>query len=230
MKYEHIVEGRFIERPNRFVAYVDIDGKREKVHVKNTGRCRELLQDNAQVFLSYSDNASRSTAYDLVAVKKGDRMVNMDSQAPNIAVKEWLEVGKEHTVFGKITYVKPEKTYENSRFDFYVEDGEERAFLEVKGVTLEDNGIVRFPDAPTERGIKHLHSLIACLQDGYDAYVLFIVQMREVREMRPNDVTHKAFGDALRQANTAGVKVIAIDCHVSPDEVIPGDFVPVVLD
>ena len=154
MKYERIVKGRFLERPNRFIAYVDIDGKREKVHVKNTGRCRELLQDNAQGFLSYSDNEKRSTAYDLVVVKKGDRLVNMDSQAPNEAVKEWLKVGEEHEVFGKITYVKPETTYQNSRFDFYIECGERKIFIEVKGVTLENDGEVRFPDAPSERAVK----------------------------------------------------------------------------
>ena len=184
------------------------------------------------MYLSAADNPARKTKYDLIAVEKQrdgkpPLRINMDSQAANDIAEEWLRSGK---LFSKEAILRREVTYGDSRFDFYVEDGEERAFLEVKGVTLEDNGIVRFPDAPTERGIKHLHSLAACLKDGYRAYVLFVVQMAEAREMRPNDVTHKAFGDALRQANTAGVKVIAIDCHVSPDEVIPGDFVPVVLD
>ena len=229
MKYEHIVEGRFIERPNRFIAYVDIDGKREKVHVKNTGRCRELLQDNAQVFLSYSDNASRSTAYDLVAVKKGDRMVNMDSQAPNIAVKEWLEVGKEHPVFGKITYVKPEKTYENSRFDFYVECNERKIFIEVKGVTLENDGEVRFPDAPSERAVKHVEELVKARKEGYEVYVLFVIQMKDVRYFMPNDKTDPKFAKALWEARKQGVEILAYDCLVTKSTMEIDEPVPVYL-
>lgn len=229
MKYEHIVKGRFIERPNRFIAYVDINGNREKVHVKNTGRCRELLQDSAQVFLSYSDNPERKTAYDLVAVKKGDRMVNMDSQAPNAAVKEWLVQGKMHPVFGEITYVKPETTYENSRFDFYVECGERKIFIEVKGVTLENENIVRFPDAPSERAVKHVEELVKAKKDGYEVYVLFVIQMEQVKYFMPNDVTDPKFAKALWEARKQGVEVLAYDCHVTKDTMTIKERVPVYL-
>lgn len=229
MKYEHIVEGRFIERPNRFIAYVDIDGKRKKVHVKNTGRCRELLQDDAQVFLSYSDNESRSTAYDLVTVKKGDRMVNMDSQAPNVVVKEWLKVGETHPVFGNITYVKPETTYQNSRFDFYVECDERKLFIEVKGVTLENDGEVRFPDAPSERAVKHVEELVKARQDGYEVYVLFVIQMQGVKCFMPNDKTDPKFAKALWEARKQGVNILAYDCKVTKDSMEIGEPVPVYL-
>ena len=229
MKYEHIVKGRFIERPNRFIAYVDINGKREKVHVKNTGRCRELLQDDAQVFLSYSDNESRSTAYDLVAVKKGDRMVNMDSQAPNVAVKEWLGVGKKHPVFGEITYVKPETTYQNSRFDFYVECGDRKIFIEVKGVTLENDGEVRFPDAPSERAVKHVEELVKARKEGYEVYVLFVIQMKDVKYFMPNDKTDPKFAKALWEARKQGVEILAYDCLVTESTMEIGEPVPVYL-
>lgn len=229
MKYEHIVEGRFIERPNRFIAYVDIDGKRKKVHVKNTGRCRELLQDNAQVFLSYSDNEARSTAYDLVAVKKGDRMVNMDSQAPNVAVKEWLCVGENHPVFGNITLVKPETTYQNSRFDFYVECDDRKIFIEVKGVTLENDGEVRFPDAPSERAVKHVEELIKARQEGYEAYVLFVIQMKNIKYFMPNDKTDPKFAKVLWEARKQGVNILAYDCKVTKDSMEICEPVPVYL-
>lgn len=229
MKYKHIVEGRFIERPNRFIAYVNINGKREKVHVKNTGRCRELLQDDAQVFLSYSDNASRSTAYDLVAVKKGDRIVNMDSQAPNVVVKEWLRVGEKHPVFGEITYAKPETTYRNSRFDFYLECGDRKIFIEVKGVTLENDGEVRFPDAPSERAVKHVEELIKARKEGYEVYVLFVIQMKDVTYFMPNDKTDPKFAKALWEARKQGVKVLAYDCLVTESTMEIGDVVPVYL-
>ena len=229
MQYGHIVEGRFIERPNRFVAYVDIDGKREKVHVKNTGRCRELLQDDAQVFLSYSDNAVRSTAYDLVAVKKGDRMVNMDSQAPNAVVKEWLKIGETHPVFGHITLVRPETTYQNSRFDFYVECDERKIFIEVKGVTLENDGEVRFPDAPSERAVKHVEELVKARKDGYEVYVLFVVQMEDVKFFMPNDRTDPKFAKALWEARKQGVNVLAYDCRVTEDSMEINQPVPVYL-
>ncbi len=229
MKYECIVEGRFIERPNRFVAYVDIDGKREKVHVKNTGRCRELLQDSAQVFLSYSENEARTTAYDLVAVKKGDRMVNMDSQAPNVAVKEWLRIGEKHPIFGEITYVKPEKTYEKSRFDFYVECGERKIFIEVKGVTLENDGEVRFPDAPSERAVKHVEELVKARKEGYEVYVLFVIQMKDVKYFMPNDKTDPKFARALWEARKQGVEILAYDCYVTENTMEIGERVPVYL-
>lgn len=229
MKYEHIVEGRFIERPNRFIAYVDLSGKREKVHVKNTGRCRELLQDDAQVFLSYSDNQSRSTAYDLVAVKKGDRIVNMDSQAPNVAVKEWLCAGEKHPVLGEITLVKPETTYQNSRFDFYVECSDRKIFIEVKGVTLEKDGEVRFPDAPSERAVKHVEELVKAKEDGYEVYVLFVIQMKNVKYFMPNDKTDPKFAKALWEARKQGVNILAYDCKVTKDSMEIDAQVPVYL-
>lgn len=229
MKYGRIVEGRFIERPNRFVAYVDIAGKREKVHVKNTGRCKELLQDFAQVFLSYSEKEGRNTAYDLIAVKKGERIVNMDSQAPNIVVKEWLKVGEKHPVFGEITFVKPEKTYENSRFDFYVECGERKIFIEVKGVTLEKDGEVRFPDAPSERAVKHVEELVKARKEGYEVYVLFVIQMKGVKYFMPNNITDPKFAKALWEARKQGVEVLAYDCEVTEDTMTIGERVPVYL-
>lgn len=229
MKYGRIVEGRFIERPNRFVAYVDIAGKRENVHVKNTGRCKELLQDFAQVFLSYSEKEGRNTAYDLIAVKKGERIVNMDSQAPNIVVKEWLKVGEKHPVFGEITFVKPEKTYENSRFDFYVECGERKIFIEVKGVTLEKDGEVRFPDAPSERAVKHVEELVKARKEGYEVYVLFVIQMKGVKYFVPNDITDPKFARALWEARKQGVEVLAYDCEVTEDTMTIGERVPVYL-
>lgn len=216
MKYKKVVEGRFISRPNRFIAYVEIDGKAETVHVKNTGRCRELLTDNATVYLSVSDNPSRKTGYDLIAVKKGDLLINMDSQIPNDVCEKWLKKG---FLFSRNAIIKREYTYKKSRFDFYIEYGDRRIFLEVKGCTLENNGIASFPDAPTERGIKHIKELISALDDGYEAYIFFVIQMKGVTEFRPNDITHKAFGDALREAKSKGVKILAYDSVVTPDSI-----------
>lgn len=213
MKYQNpIVRGKFIERPNRFIAKVDINGTVETVHVKNTGRCRELLIPNADVYLEYWDTHSRKTKYDLIAVHKGDRLVNMDSQAPNKVAAEYLK-----KLFPNHTLIKPEVKHKNSRFDFYLETPTEKWFIEVKGVTLEENGIARFPDAPTERGIKHVEELISCLDEGYHAMVLFVVKMKGVRHFEPNERTHPAFGDALRRARHAGVKIHAVDCIVTPD-------------
>ena len=216
MKYKKVVEGRFISRPNRFIAYVEIDGKAETVHVKNTGRCKELLTDNANVYLSVSDNPQRKTKYDLVAVKKGELLINMDSQIPNDVCERWLKKG---FLFSENIIIKREYTYKKSRFDFYIEDGERKIFLEVKGCTLENNGIASFPDAPTERGIKHIKELISALDDGYEAYIFFVIQMKGVTEFRPNDITHKAFGDALREAKSKGVKILAYDSVVTPDSI-----------
>ena len=246
MKYSQITEGRFLERPNRFIAYVEIPGisAREKVHVKNTGRCRELLVPGARVYLEKSTNPERSTAYDLVAVMKGDRLVNMDSQAPNKAVGEWLAQGG---LGGNITLIRPEMTWGNSRFDFYVEFGGEDvqtssgkdeasvsdrrgAFIEVKGVTLEDNGIVRFPDAPSERAVKHVEELIAAKKAGYQVYVIFVVQMRDVKYFRPNRDTHPEFCEALLRAREAGVEIVALDCRVTRDSMEIGDRVPVYME
>ncbi len=216
MKYKKVVEGRFISRPNRFIAYVEIDGKAETVHVKNTGRCKELLTDNATVYLSVSDNPERKTKYDLIAVNKGELLINMDSQIPNDVCERWLKKG---FLFSEKAIIKREYTYKKSRFDFYIEDGERKIFLEVKGCTLENNGIASFPDAPTERGIKHIKELISALDDGYEAYIFFVIQMKGVTEFRPNDITHKAFGDALREAKSKGVKILAYDSVVTPDSI-----------
>ena len=224
MKYESIVEGRFVSRPNRFIAYVSMNGTREKVHVKNTGRCRELLTDGAEVFLSESSNPERSTRYDLVTVRKGERLVNMDSQAPNKAVEEWLH---KKELFPDITCVRPETTYGNSRFDFYIETKQDKIFMEVKGVTLEQNNMVLFPDAPSERAVKHVYELIEAVKDGYQAYIMFVVQMKNVSLFMPNRDTQPEFADALLAARKAGVKIIAYDCLVTQDSMVIDTPVPV---
>ncbi len=214
MKYQHIVQAEFVERPNRFIAYVDINGKREKVHVKNTGRCKELLVKGAKVYLEKSDNPKRSTVYDLIAVEKGSRLVNMDSQAPNKVVEEWLWTKQ---LFPNLVCVRPETTYGKSRFDFYVETEQEKIFMEVKGVTLEEDGVVRFPDAPSERAVKHVEELIQAKKDGYRVFILFVIQMESVSYFTPNDDTHREFAEVLYKAAEAGVEILAYDCLVTPD-------------
>lgn len=226
MKYKNIIEGRFLERPNRFIAYVEIDGKKEICHVKNTGRCRELLQPGVRVFLQIADNPDRKTKYDLIGVIKNNRMVNMDSQIPNKVVAEWLQTDR---TFFQNPVIRPEKKYGNSRFDLYVEDGERRAFIEIKGVTLENDGIASFPDAPTERGIKHIKELQAALLEGYEAYVFFVIQMKGIHRMQLNWKTHRAFGKALVEAEKAGVKIVAYDCLVTEDSICIDSPVPVYL-
>lgn len=226
MNYKTMVPGTFLRRPNRFVAHVEIDGREEIVHVKNTGRCRELLPPGAQVWCEKSDNPNRKTKFDLITVKKGNYLINMDSQAPNAAVKEWLEGGG----LGKWDLIRPEKTFGASRFDFYLEREGRGMFLEVKGVTLEEEGICRFPDAPTDRGEKHIRELIRAKAAGYDAGVLFVIQMKPVRYLRPNDETDPKFGTALREATAAGVRVMAVDCHVTEDSMEIQDFVEVRLE
>ena len=215
MKYEQIVKGTFVERPNRFIAYVEIDGKPEVVHVKNTGRCRELLVPGATVYMEKGNNPERRTAYDLVAVEKGNRLINMDSQAPNKVVEEWL-LKKE--LFPDLVLLRPETKYGNSRFDFYVEYGSKKAFIEVKGVTLERDGVVLFPDAPSQRALKHVEELIQAKSDGYDAYIILVIQMSGVKYFLPNRETHPEFADALQKAAEAGVKVLAYDCDVRLEE------------
>lgn len=228
MKYKNIMEGRFLSRPNRFIAYVDIAGKREKVHVKNTGRCRELLTEKAEVFLEKSENPQRSTLYDLVAVKKGERLINMDSQAPNKAAEEWLLSGG-GGLFPDVKSVRPETVYGNSRFDFFVETESEKIFVEVKGVTLEEENRVLFPDAPSERAVKHVRELIEAVKAGYKAYILFVIQMKGVTCFLPNRATHPEFADALVEARKAGVKLIAYDCLVTKDSMQMDAPVPVKL-
>lgn len=214
MKYLNIERAIFKERPNRFIAYVETEKGREICHVKNTGRCRELLTPDAVVYVQRNENPARKTKLDLITVEKNEYLVNMDSQAPNAAVKEWLQAGN---LFSENAKIYAEKTYGESRFDFYIEDGERKAFMEVKGVTLEEEGVCRFPDAPTERGVKHIRELIKCREEGYEAYILFVIQMSPVKYLEPNDKTHQAFGDALREAAKAGVQVLARDCKISID-------------
>ncbi len=222
MKYENIKIGNFIERPNRFVAHIEVDGNLEICHVKNTGRCKELLIPNSKVFVQEFDSDKRKTKYDLISVYKENKLVNIDSQAPNKIVAEFLP-----KLFDDIKYIKPEAKYKNSRFDFYVETISDKIFLEVKGVTLEDNGVVLFPDAPTERGIKHINELIDCKKNGYLAYIIFVIQMEDVKYFTPNNLTHKAFGDTLKLAKDKGVEILAFDCKVTKDSITAKDCVEV---
>lgn len=213
MQYSAMVPGVFRSRPNRFIAYVEIDGEETVCHVKNTGRCRELLVPGTKVWCQHWDLPTRKTKYDLIAVKKGHRLINMDSQAPNAAAKEWLLAGG----LGDIADLRPETVHGDSRFDFsFTKDGK-KCFLEVKGVTLENDGVCAFPDAPTQRGVKHLQGLTRAAREGYGAYVLFVIQMADVKYLHPNDTTDPAFGEALRQAAAAGVQLLAMDCHVTAD-------------
>ena len=226
MHYQNMVPGVFLARPNRFIAHVEIDGKLEICHVKNTGRCRELLPTGAKVWCQQFDNPNRKTKFDLITVKKGDRLINMDSQAPNTAAKEWLLSGG----LGQISELKAEYTHGDSRFDFsFLKDGR-RCFLEVKGVTLENSGICAFPDAPTERGVKHLKGLTELAMQGFGAYVLFVIQMADVKYLHPNDTTDPAFGNALREAAATGVQVLAMDCAVTENTMVIGKPVEVRLD
>ncbi len=228
MKYNNIITANFIERPNRFIAYVNIAGERTKVHVKNTGRCRELLQEQAEVYLEKSANPERSTAYDLVAVDKTGRLINMDSNAPNKVVGEWLAAGG---LYRDVSLVRPEKVFGNSRFDFYVEsEAGERAFIEVKGVTLENDNVAAFPDAPSERAVKHVEELVEAHAQGYEAYLIFVVQMKGISHVEPNWKTQPAFGEALKKARQAGVHLLAYDCLVEKDSLEVNEQVPVVLD
>ena len=225
MKYENIKEGIFIERPNRFIARILIDGVEERVHVKNTGRCRELLVEGARVFLEKSKNPERKTKYSLIAVYKGDMLVNMDSQIPNAVAFEALEQGKIPEI-GLPDMVKREKTFGNSRFDLYYEKNGEKGFIEVKGVTLEENGTASFPDAPTERGRKHLNELINAKKEGYAVWVLFVVQMKGIKLFTPNKSHDPEFAKLLKKAQRSGVGILVYDCKVEPggislDEKIP---------
>ena len=231
MNYKKIVQATFIERPNRFIAYCKINETIEKVHVKNTGRCRELLIPNCTVYLEESDNPNRKTKYSLIAVQKGNRLINMDSQVPNKVVQEAL-INKTIVLPGldeEITFIKPEKTYGNSRFDIYLETKNKKAFIEIKGVTLEEDGVVLFPDAKTERGVKHIKELIEAKKDGYHSYVVFVVQMKDVKYFTPNIKMHKELGDALIEAQNSGVNILAYDCEVTPNSIEIKDEVNVKL-
>ena len=225
MKYNNMVKGTFLRRPNRFIAHVEIGGREEIVHVKNTGRCRELLPEGAEVYCQHFDSSTRKTAYDLITVRKGNLLINMDSQVPNAAAKEWLSAGG----LGEIQDLRAETVHGDSRFDFSFTKNGKPCFLEVKGVTLETDGICAFPDAPTERGTKHLHGLTRAIEEGYGAYILFVIQMSPVRYLHPNDDTDPAFGKALREAAAAGVQILAMDCKVDIDEMTIQNPVPVKL-
>lgn len=212
MEYANMVAGRFLSRPNRFIAQVDIQGQTQICHVKNTGRCRELLIPGARVWCQAAANPNRKTQFDLIAVEKGSRIINMDAQAPNLAAAQWLSAGG----LGRLEDLQPEVTLGDSRFDFSFQKGGRRCYLEVKGVTLEENGVAKFPDAPTSRGTKHLKGLTQAAAQGYGAYVLFVIQLQPVAYFTPNDGTDPAFGQALRAAKAAGVALLAMDCQVTP--------------
>lgn len=222
MKYGEVLPGRFLSRPNRFIAQVALPEGEAVAHVKNTGRCRELLTPGARVYLERAAQPARKTAYDLIAVEKGPLLVNMDSQAPNRVFREFAPA-----FLPGLTGLRAEVVFEDSRFDFYVEAGARRAFVEVKGVTLEENGLALFPDAPTQRGVKHLNGLCRAMEAGYEAYVCFVIQMKGVSAFAPNDRTHPQFGEALRRAAAAGVAVRAYDCRVTPDSLQMDSPVPI---
>lgn len=226
MRYPNIHPAVFLERPNRFIAHVDLDGETVVAHVKNTGRCKELLVPGAAVYLEQSDNPARKTLYDLIAVEKGagKRLINMDAQAPNKVFAEWASGGR---FVPGLTLLRPETTFGQSRFDFYWEAGDRRGFVEVKGCTLERDGAAYFPDAPTERGVKHVEELMAARRAGYEAALVLVIQMKGVAFWSPNDVTHPAFGDAVRRAPQAGVRILAYDCNLTPDSLEINDPVEV---
>ena len=226
MQYHDVISGRFLSRPNRFIAYVETEAGTQVCHVKNTGRCRELLVPDTRVYLETAQNPNRKTAYDLIAVEKGDRLINMDAQAPNRVFNEWVRTG---AFLSDLTQVHPEYVYGESRLDFCLKTEKRTHLVEVKGVTLEEDGLARFPDAPTERGIKHIRELQRAVTEGLDATLFFVVQMENIRAVMPNDATHPAFGEALRTAAAAGVQVCAYDCAVSPDSLVIRKAVPVIL-
>lgn len=223
MKYTGIRKARFISRLNRFIANIEIDGQKEVCHVKNTGRCKELLLAGSKVFVHEVKSDKRKTKYDLIGVYKGERLINIDSQAPNKIFHEWVLCCD---FFKDIRLIKQEYKYNDSRFDFYIETANRKILVEVKGVTLEEDGVALFPDAPTERGIKHLTGLSRSIEEGYEAYLFFIIQMKDVLYFTPNYNTHPAFGKSLSEAVRQGVKVIALDCEVAADSVTARDFVP----
>lgn len=226
MQYREVIPGKFMNRPNRFIAQVEINGAVETVHVKNTGRCRELLLPGTTVYLEKSGNPTRKTAYDLIAVEKGDLLINMDSQAPNRVFEEWVKAGGFTT---DLKAIHREYAYGDSRLDFCLETSNGLHLVEIKGVTLERDGVASFPDAPTERGIKHIRELQRAVENGLEATLVFVVQMKPIKAVMPNDETHPAFGTALREAAAAGVKVVAYDCRVTPDTLEINAPIPVIL-
>ena len=224
MQYDNLVPAVFHDRPNRFIANIEIGGSLQAAHVKNTGRCREILMPGAGIWVRKNCDPHRKTRYDVIAAQKGGRIINIDASAPNTAVREWLP----HSgLFRSISLIRPETVFGSSRFDFYIEGDGRKMFMEVKGATLEEQGVVRFPDAPTERGLKHVRELEACLAQGFEACVLFVIQMKGVAYFEPNRATHPAFADALYFARRAGVQILARDCDVTPDSMFIADAVPV---
>jgi len=228
MKYSDIKQAKFKSRPNRFVAYVDINGNEEKVHVKNTGRCKELLIPGVDVILEEGKNPDRKTKYSLIAVYKGEKLINMDSQSPNEAAFEAIKNGIIKEI-GVPDFIKREVTYSKSRFDIYYEKDNIKGFVEVKGVTLENDGIVMFPDAPTQRGTRHIKELIKAKSEGYDASILFVIQMKGVTSFSPNVLTDPDFANTLKEAYEAGVNILAYDCNVTPDSMEIDNPVKVIL-
>jgi sugar fermentation stimulation protein A len=226
MIYDRIKEGTFISRPNRFIANVLVDGKMEAAHVKNTGRCKELLVEGATIYLQEHKNTNRKTKWSLIGVKKEERLINMDSQAPNKVFYEWL---KEEKLFKDIKFIKPEYTYKNSRIDFYLETNTDKILIEVKGVTLEENNIAMFPDAPTIRGVKHIFELCNSIEQGYKAYIVFVIQMNQIHYFTPNVKTHSEFANALNYANIKGVNILALDCDVTENSLTIKDKIRIVL-
>lgn len=224
MKYNNIKKGIFIDRPNRFIANVEIDGKKETVHVKNTGRCKELLIPGAIVYVQKSENINRKTNFDLISACKGNELYNIDSQAPNEVFAEWIQ---KTNYFGKINFVKREYKYKDSRFDFYMETEEDKILIEVKGVTLEENGVLMFPDAPTLRGVKHINELCLSLDEGYRAYICFVVQTEKAKYFTPNSRTHPEFAESLIIAKQKGVKILCLNCHVTENSLDINTFVDV---
>ena len=224
MKYQNIKIAKFIDRPNRFIANIEIDGEKKICHVKNTGRCKELLSSGTNVWVEHIKSPNRKTEYDLVCVEKDGEYINIDSQAPNKIFKEWAQ-NSGH--FGDDVTIRSEVKYKNSRFDFYIESGNRKIFTEVKGVTLKSGDVALFPDAPTERGVKHINELSECIKDGYEAQIVFIIQMKGVNLFSPNNATHPQFGISLKEAEKNGVGIMAIDCNVTPDEVVARKFIEV---
>lgn len=224
MRYGKVVTGSFVSRPNRFIAYCEIDGSVEKVHVKNTGRCKEILVPGAKAVLAESDNPDRKTRFDLIAAYKGDILINIDSQAPNKAFGEFL---RESDILPEGSVIRPEFTHGDSRFDFHVDTPEGEIYIEVKGVTLEHDGLCSFPDAPTERGVKHLRGLMRCIDEGHSAWAVFVVQMRGMKSFTPNYATHEEFGKVLEEAESKGVRVLVFQCDVTEDSMtVVDDMLP----
>lgn len=225
MEYKNIAKATFLSRPNRFIAHVEHEGQLQICHVKNTGRCRELLIPGSTVYIQKASNPNRKTPYSLIAVEKQGRLFNIDSSAPNQVFAEWVR--SQASPLGQPLFIKPETTYHSSRLDFYIETKQSNLFAEVKGVTLEENGVLLFPDAPTQRGIKHVEELCRAKQEGYQAVIAFILQVEGASYFTPNYRTHPEFGQALQIAASQGVNIFAIDCFVTPTSLTPKGLVPV---